>query len=345
MPPASDASDALNVTNTPKTPPVNVITQAQQLKKKAKLKKHTYKPSDQSLLYRYVNASPELKGKGGVGAQPLLDQLVSDVFMVDDPGPKPKWYVRCEGAAFGCPVTWAAPWALGCILKYAIQCEKLDNIGDGTLQDQVNMILHPKALGERVESNPEHQPLESTPQLPSMEHNDQPTKCSHVNTSMQPWLSSTPLAMVQSVSKPLKQTTMVKFGCKDHIQALKDQLDFNVMVFTCVSGMAPSKVDLPEWKTLWKHGNPEYNPASAAVLTGVHIPNEAACITRLQLEYLQTQDNLTISFDGNSTKCQDSTYMFHVWTPDQCNFLFNADKSSLKSHTGGKIADLLKGVS
>ena len=137
---------------------------------------------------------------------------------------------------------------------------------------------------------------------------------------------------------------VVEFGQKACIEKPKDQLDFDTMLFICISGIAPLRVDLPEWKTLWKHGNPDYIPASAAVLTNVHIPNEAACISLLQLAYLQTWDNLTITFDGNSTKCHDSAYMFHVWTPDRRVFLFEADESSLESHTGVKLVNVLKGV-
>jgi len=37
---------------------------------------------------------------------------------------------------------------------------------------------------------------------------------------------------------------------------------------------------------MWKHGNPDYKPTSAAVLTELQIPNEAALIETLQLEHL-----------------------------------------------------------
>lgn len=299
-------------------------------------------------MHRYVDAPPELKGIGGTVAEPLLDLVVGpgEVFLADDPGPNRKRYVRCEGAAYGCPAKWVAPRASGRVINHASQCQKLDNIGDGTLRDQCLAKMIGKSLGERVEKNPEQKAPEPSAKTPSEESdNPPPSKRPRDATSVEPQSSSTPSTSVQPVTKPLKQATVVEYGRKARIQALKDQLDFDAMIFVCVSGMAPSKVDLPEWKTMWKHGNAEYAPASAAVLTEVHIPNEAARISLLQLSFLQTQDNLTVTFDGNSTKRQDSAYTFHVWTPDRRVFLFETDESSLESHTGVKIAKVLKGVS
>ena len=202
-----------------------------------------------------------------------------------------------------------------------------------------------KSLGDHIEINPEHKLPGSNSDAFSKEHSDPPpSKCPQNDATAELQLSSAPSTTVQHVAKPLKQATVVEFRRKACIKNLKDQLDFDTMLFICISGIAPLRVDLPEWKTLWKHGNPDYIPASAAVLTDVHIPNEAAHISLLQLAYLQTWDNLTITFNGNSTKRHNLTYMFHVWTPDRCMFLFEADESSLESHTGVKLVNVLKGV-
>ena len=96
---------------------------------------------------------------------------------------------------------------------------------------------------------------------------------------------------------------------------------------------------------MWKHGNPNYEPASTAVLTELQIPNEAARIETLQLEHLRTCENLTLTFDGNTTKLPQSVYTVHVITPDCRVFLVEGDESSAESHTGEKIHEVLKRVS
>ena len=94
----------------------------------------------------------------GPSADPLLDEIVgaNDVFLVDDLGLDHKRYVRCEGAAYGCPAKWVAPQALSRIIKHAAACQKIDNIGDSTLWAHTYTKMKEKSLGDRTEMNPEH---------------------------------------------------------------------------------------------------------------------------------------------------------------------------------------------
>ncbi|KAG1743283.1 uncharacterized protein EDB91DRAFT_1081218 [Suillus paluster] len=140
------------------------------------------------------------------------------------------------------------------------------------------------------------------------------------------------------------RTAMAKESLGDRVEALKDQLDFDVLKLICIGGIPLTKVDSTEWKTMWKHGNPDYEPASCAVLTKSQIPNEAARIEDLQLQHLHTCDNLTITFDGNTTKLPESVYTIHVITPVHWVFLVEGDESSEVSHTGAKIHEVLKKV-
>lgn len=297
-------------------------------KKSRQKKVVAYNPT--SVLDQYIDIPPEMaKGPGGAKPDPLLDLVSSHAYLKSDPAKKK--IVRCAGAAYGCDHTAAAPRWKQRVFSHAVMCAKLDKV-DATLRDQVRTAMAQKSLGERVESTDsleqDHQqpPLKRTKTLPS----DIPTAAAAGASG--------------GTASGLKQSSVFPASRKARIAKLKDQLDFDVLKLVCVGGMPPSKVDSKEWKTMWKHGNPDYEPASAAVLTESQIPNEAARVADLVLELLRRCDNLTITFDGNTTKLPESVYTIHVITPDRRVFLIEGDESSAESHTGEKIHQILKAV-
>lgn len=125
---------------------------------------------------------------------------------------------------------------------------------------------------------------------------------------------------------------------------LKDQLDYDTMAFVCVSGLPLSAVDLPEWKKLWKDGNADYELASSTTLVDTFIPQEACRIESLTLKDLQTCKNLTMTFDGGTTRLPQSVYMIHIITPDHRVFLMEGNEASAESHTGHSLYLVLKQV-
>jgi hypothetical protein len=207
-----------------------------------------------------------------------------------------------------------------------VVCGKLDKI-DLTLRDRVRNAMAKESLGDRVDKSG------SESVIPKAE------------TPINMHATMATSALATSTPQPLKQTSIYSLQRKACIAALKDQLDVDVLKLICVGGIPPSKVDLPEWKTMWKHGNSNYDPASCAVLTESQIPDEAARIEDLQLQHLRTCDNLTITFDGNTTKMPEFVYTMHVITPARRVFLVEGDESSEESHTGEKIHELLRKVS
>lgn len=156
-----------------------------------------------------------------------------------------------------------------------------------------------------------------------------------------PRVECEPVAVASTSVSLLKQRSIYPSQHKAHISALKDQLDFDVLKFICIGGIPPTKVDLTEWKTMWKHRNPDYEPATSAVLTESQILNEAAHIEDLQLQHLCTCDNLTLTFDGNTMKMPQSVYTIYVIMPVRRVFLVEGDESSEVSHTGAKIHEVL----
>ena len=303
------------------------------LKKKPKKKPNgvvDYDPT--SVLDVFIDADPkEAKGPGGAKTDPLLELVSTMAYMKSDPG---KLIVRCAGAAYGCTHTWVAPRWKTRVYKHAAGCNRLDRI-DPTLRDKVRTAMAKESLGDRVESNP----------LSASEDRQPTAKRVKRMASSLSLESATPFTELSTPAPSVQQTSIFPVQRKARIAALKDQLDLDVLKLVCVGGLPPSKVDSKEWKTMWKHGNPDYEPASAAVLTESQIPNEAARIETLQLEHLRTCENLTLTFDGNTTKLPQSVYTAHVITPDRRVFLVEGDESSTESHTGEKIHEVLKQVS
>jgi hypothetical protein len=326
---ASNASNTLNKSTAPEGPSG---APARKPKKKSKKPNGVVAYDPTSVLDMFIDADPkEAKGPGGAKTDPLLDLVSSMAYLKSDPD---KLIVRCAGAAYGCTHTWVAPRWKTRVYKHASGCSKLDDI-DPTLRDRVRTAMAKESLGDRVASNPL---LDSEDGQPAAKRIKETSSSLSMASATPPMASSMPTQSVQ-------QTSIFPIQRKARIAALKDQLDLDVLKLICVGGIPPSKVDSKEWKTMWKHGNPDYEPASAAVLTESQIPNEAARIETLQLEHLRTCENLTLTFDGNTTKLPQSVYTVHVITPDRRVFLVEGDESSTESHTGEKIYEVLKRVS
>ncbi|TFY51406.1 hypothetical protein EVJ58_g10585 [Rhodofomes roseus] len=111
----------------------------------------------------------------------------------------------------------------------------------------------------------------------------------------------------------------------------------------------PSVVDSKEWKEMWEVSNPKYKPVSASTLQDTQIPQEAERVRALQIEFLKTKRNLTITYDGGANRRRESYYTIHVTTPAEPAtaadgddgrrpFLIEAAAGTGFSHTGQWIA-------
>ena len=85
---------------------------------------------------------------------------------------------------------------------------------------------------------------------------------------------------------------------RERTQQLADHM---IMQLICARGLVPNLLDCPEWKELMRILNPYYNPTSAEKFSNKIIPKEAAFVRKEQLKVLQESENITITFNGNST--------------------------------------------
>ena len=122
------------------------------------------------------------------------------------------------------------------------------------------------------------------------------------------------------------------------------KLDLAIVNLICVAGIPPSVADLPEWKAAWSTANPSYQPASKSKLENTQIPAEAAAVAHAQQELLQSEANLTISFDGGSLKSTSSNLTIHVVTEARRVFFFEGKDSTGFSHTAIYYYHALKNV-
>jgi len=111
------------------------------------------------------------------------------------------------------------------------------------------------------------------------------------------------------------------------------------MQLICMRGLVPNILDSPEWKELMHILNPNYNPTSAEKFSNKIIPKEAAFVQREQLKVLQKSENITITFDGNSTR-HDSIYFVHA-TTDHNSYFVEGHVGSDAHHMTKWITDRL----
>ena len=142
----------------------------------------------------------------------------------------------------------------------------------------------------------------------------------------------------------MTQPSVYPLAKKARADKLTAQLDADIVQFFCVGGLAPSKANLPEWKQIFRHAVPSYQPASSSKLEEYHIPSEAAHVRTKQLEYLRTCTNLCITFDGQKIRLPQSVYTIHIISPEHRICFFDGHEASEDSHTGKHLFQMLDEV-
>ena len=105
------------------------------------------------------------------------------------------------------------------------------------------------------------------------------------------------------------------------------------MQLICIWGLVPNIVNSDEWKELMNLLNGSYKPTSADTFAMKHIPHEAVYVWQKQNEILCTINNLTLTFDGNSTWKLKSIYTAHATTPSHETYFLDSHQGSDEQHT------------
>lgn len=116
-----------------------------------------------------------------------------------------------------------------------------------------------------------------------------------------------------------------------------------VLNLICGTGIAPTIVDTTEWKRVIDILDSTVSVYSSSSFADTYIPAEALRVTEEAIKKLSKIKNLTISYDGGTTKAVESIYTIHVTTPGRRSYLIEGSEKSGISHTGPQIAkELLK---
>jgi hypothetical protein len=122
------------------------------------------------------------------------------------------------------------------------------------------------------------------------------------------------------------------------------RLDLAVVQLFCVAGLPTNLAAWQEWKNLLAITDPSYRPASRDTLEYEHIPGEQEHVKEVQIAYLKTQDDLTISFDGGTSRGKQSFWTVHVTTAARQVYFVEGREATSVSHTAVWIKGLVMEV-
>lgn len=126
----------------------------------------------------------------------------------------------------------------------------------------------------------------------------------------------------------------------------QDTVNLAIVKLFAVNGIPPSILDSPQWKNFVEVAtNSKFNPPSSTMVTEKLIPAEAALVRKLQSDFLKTCVNLTITFDGGSTRKPHSVYTIHITTAERETFFMEGCDATDEHHTAEYIEGLATKVS
>lgn len=122
-------------------------------------------------------------------------------------------------------------------------------------------------------------------------------------------------------------------------------LDLAIVKLICAAGLPTSLVGRPEWADVFSAADPSYLPAKRDKLEYEQIVEEAEHVYLTQLDYLKTEENLTVSVDGGTSKGREAFWTLHISTEARKVYFMEGREATSESHTGVWIADFVFDVS
>ncbi|KAG8785225.1 hypothetical protein FRC12_017837 [Ceratobasidium sp. 428] len=125
----------------------------------------------------------------------------------------------------------------------------------------------------------------------------------------------------------------------------KTRHDYLVLLAICGLSLPPTIIDSLYWRNMIQNLDPKLKPASASHMATSLIPAEAARVREKSIETLVKYCDLTLSFDGATTRRNQSIYTVHATTPDtRQSHLLAGSSASGKAHTGKHLKAVLQKV-
>lgn len=276
---------------------------------------HSVQSTRPKIFAKFQVVRPSKARKSGPGRPPK--SLISSLIVKYTHADTGKDYYGC--IAKGCYWYRAGNAQVSRILKHTVSCRYLS----GNLKELAKDYAAQSSLGAALDSSTtssnitERAESETTTDLSTGSVKQVPSKTTAV-------LSKKSLAL-----------DFTNAGRKQ----LQTKLDHSIMKLICVAGLVPHILDSPEWKEFMAIANPKYHPTPSDKFEDVIIPNEAAFVRKQVTEILQKEENLTLTFDGNSTRKPQSVYTVHVTTKNRDSYFVDGYEGSDEHHTAAWIKD------
>ncbi|KAF8892056.1 ribonuclease H-like domain-containing protein [Infundibulicybe gibba] len=253
-----------------------------------------------------VKAKKKNPRNGGRPKNKVLDKLLQECYRRSAPE---KVVYRC--AAEGCGEVFSNR-NLSRTLRHSTKCLELPT----DLRKMAAAHLVKRAPSKKVLDNPSS----VSGRAASIEMNPKRQKCENK-------MASSPADL--DASKALEKTSLLKGRRARHAK-----LDLEIVKMFCVAGLPTHLASRVEWKNVFYAADPSYTPASRDKLEYDQIVAEAEHVCEEQLMYLKTRDNLTISYDGGTSRGKEAYWTLHISTPEREVYLVEGREATSDSHTG-----------
>ena len=138
------------------------------------------------------------------------------------------------------------------------------------------------------------------------------------------------------------QKTIVDVAIATGKATYQDEINHAIVELFAVNGIPASILDSVQWKKFMSVATrAKYNSLSSTTLMVKLIPAEAALVRKHQSDFLRTCANLTLTFDGGSTRKPSSVYTIHVTTAERETFFMEGHDATSERHTAEYIERLV----
>lgn len=242
---------------------------------------------------------PVKSKKGGAPRKLILERLTQLCHRKDDPSDR---RYRCIGT--GCRYSWKKRSSTR-VLRHATECTKLD------------VLLQQEARNEAASKAPSRK------------------------------LTVEEVITDQKGGKSVIKKAVEVHNAVDLFEKFKDKglkerhkaADLAIVQLFCAAGIPPYLANRPEWQSTLQLLCPSYKPANRSKLEEQQIVEEAANVRNKAIAILQQQDNLTLSYDGGTTRGRDAFWTIHVSTENHKVYLLEGSDATDVSHSARWIRD------
>ncbi|KAG8752176.1 hypothetical protein FRC11_008645, partial [Ceratobasidium sp. 423] len=128
----------------------------------------------------------------------------------------------------------------------------------------------------------------------------------------------------------------------EEIRQKTERVNHALLKWLCDRMIPPSAVDCLRWQEFVATLDDNVTTASGTTIAENYVAAEAAYIRQESVKLLSQSDNLTLSFDGGTTRGHESVYTVHATVPTTRDaHLLDGDEASGVSHTAEHLCGIL----